>query len=107
MPGPVKNFTQPTGLSFLLTNPMPIPDVTIKLDAFRYMRRQMYTFFKFGLVKQGGTIHSIAPAPNFTTLLRLPMPPLIRQVLVTFPPIYKTRSGRQRPLKGQLWPRTR
>jgi hypothetical protein len=107
MPGPEKAFTQPTNLSIIFDNPMPQLVLTPRISAFSYNRREIFAFFKFGLVKQSGTINVIGTSKITKIQIRLPLPPMIRQVLVTFPPIYKTRTGRARPLKGQLWPRTR
>jgi hypothetical protein len=107
MTGPVKNFSQPTGLSLLVSNMIPQISRTPRLLAFPYVRREIFVFFKFGLVMQSGTINIIGTTKLQKALIKLPLPPMMRQVLVTFPPIYKTRTGRARPLKGQLWPRTR
>jgi hypothetical protein len=107
MPGPEKNFTQPVNLSIIFDSPMPQLILTPAISAFSYNKRQVFVFFKFGLVKQSGTVNIIGNSKIIKTLITLPLPPMIKQVLVTFSPIYKTRTGRQRPLKGQLWPRTR
>lgn len=106
MPGPVKAFIPLNGLSLFIV-PVPITIMPIKFQALVVNYRIPYSFFKFGLIKQNNTVQPIGIKMSFTTTIKLPLAPLIRQMLITFPPIYKTRSGRQRPLKGQLWPRTR
>jgi len=101
-----KNFGTLNGLTQILT-PMPVVVIPISLQSIFYLYRRVFVFFKFGLVKQAGTIQSIGIRKPVSSPRTIPMAPLIKQMLVTFPPIYKTRTGRVRPLKGQLWPRTR
>lgn len=107
MTGPVKNFSQPTGLSLLVSSAVPHVVKTPQLAAYPYLRRELFVFFKFGLMIQSGVIGIIGTNKLPQMRTKIPLPPMMRQMLITFPPIYKTRTGRLRPLKGQLWPRTR
>lgn len=103
---PTKNFTDPTGTSILLIAQVPLmfPSITINAMAFKY--KEVYQFFKFGLMRQGGVVGKILTkdTPNIPSI---PKSPMMKQLILTFPPVYKERSNRERPLKGQLWPRTR
>ena len=106
MPGPAKAFGELDGLTGLVNGPSPLVRSITKIDAFTYLWRTTFTFFRFGIIQQSILISvGIKSSPR---LLR-PMQnvSVSRLMLVTFPPIYKTRTGRARPLKGQLWPRTR
>lgn len=40
-----------------------------------------------------------------TVRSKLPPPPMGRQILLTFPPIYKERGGSVRDMVAQTWPR--
>jgi hypothetical protein len=107
MTGPVKNFGTLDGITPLFEAPAPIVIPFIRLDAFTYLWRKTTTFFRFGLTHQTGIPPTVGvTSPRLSTLI-IPNVASARLMLITFPPIYKTRTGRARPLKGQLWPRTR
>ena len=107
MPGPVKNFTAPTGLSILISAPVPFKVAkVVSIYSMPYLRRWVFTFYKFGLTIAGCAKPVLISKPQ-AIRNGFPRPPMMRLMMVTFPPIYKTRTGRARPLKGQLWPRTR
>ena len=105
MPGPEKNFGTLNGITPLFQSSTPQIMPTIQINAFVWLWRKTTTFFRFGLTRTGITLIGVKPS------VRIARPfqniSASRLMLVTFPPIYKTRTGRARPLKGQLWPRTR
>lgn len=102
MSAPVKNFTDPTTLSFMPA-PYAFPPVTPPPAPKMFaLSLQLWNHYKFGLMTPSITRKSI-PVP-FTPML--PIPPMGRQVLLTFPPIYRERGGgSNRPSQGELWPR--
>jgi hypothetical protein len=105
MPGPEKNFGTLSGITPMLQSHIPQIMPTIRINAFVWLWRKTHTFFRFGLTKQAIVTIGVKPSVRITRPFQNVS--VSRLMLVTFPPIYKTRTGRARPLKGQLWPRTR
>ena len=105
MPGPEKNFGTLNGITPMLQSTVPQLRPTVTLNAFVWLWRKTNTFFRFGLTHNGITVMGIKPPAR--VIRPFQNISVTRLMLTTFPPIYKTRTGRARPLKGQLWPRTR
>ena len=110
MPTPATNFSDPTGLSRLLTS---LPALTAKPKVFNISLTPSkcffnHIFFRFGILAQNGTVRKLLTGTSKPTKLgKIPQLPTGRQIIITFPPNYRLRGVGGRPLKGQLWPRTR
>lgn len=106
MAGPDKNYGTLSGISKMLIREVPaVVTINPSLKAFPSLYIKTYSFYRYGLINFT-TNYNITPKVK-VTVSRIPQSPLMTLFLVTFPSTYKTRSGRARPIKGQLWPRTR
>ena len=105
---PTINFTDPTGLSILLIPQNVVVSTTFSLSVSAVRYQTVHTFFRWSTLLQSGTTKKIFEStPRPTRAGTIPLPPMGRQIILTFPPNYKERTGAGRPIKGQLWPRTR
>jgi len=90
MATPVKNFTDPTALSRL----SPVFFATIRTpklwSPFTQVAMLPNDFHRFTLMMTG-----VASSLFFTNIRnpRIPLPPMGRQMVLTFPPVYKSRDG--------------
>ena len=105
---PTINFTDPTGLSKLLVSQSVPASKPISLSLYPARYWIANTFFRWAIISQNGTARKIFEStPRPTRVGTIPLPPMGRQIILTFPPNYKERTGGGRPIRGQLWPRTR
>lgn len=90
MAAPVKNFTDPTTLSKMG------PDLSMLLVVPRPPQFQSLTGalliwnpFPWAMVQPG----VLAPKPVLQQQLRIPTPPMGRQMVLTFPPVYRSNDS--------------
>jgi hypothetical protein len=103
MPAPVKAFSNPTTLNWL--SPLDLPKNAVKtINSPGITAALMPSAPDYTLVVVAGMLDKSLPLNQVKTI---PLPPMGRQMLLTFPPVYKERggSGNARPTTGQLWPR--
>lgn len=98
MATPVKNFTDPTFLPMVMRGDVgigaPTPAVPIAFAALTLgLKRELI------LVSLGRP-----PVTYNTVFSPIPPPPMGRQILMTFPPIYKERGTGEVVSTGQLFP---
>ncbi len=79
----------------------PIPEIVIACG--KALVQAPHAFFRW----QTKIRLQDGPATNPLPTPRIPLPPMGRQALLTFPPIYKERvnATHNRPTSGQTWPR--
>ena len=108
MAAPTINFSDTNTLSRLVVS-LPIPKLSIlKMTLSHSLCHFSHIFIKWEMIANFGTTRTLVMnIPKPTKLGKLPLLPIGRQIIITFPPIYKDRSSARRPLRGQLWPRTR
>lgn|SRR5574340_621505 len=105
MATPVKNFTDPTGV-FRMLSSRSIP-ITAGISIIKEPGRMQIVFLPKAasyLMFQGpADIQAGDKRVGITNEVRskLPPPPMGRQILLTFPPIYKERAG---ATIGQVYP---
>ena len=108
MTAPSSAFINPTGLSLFVSQNKPVNTNITNLPLMQTKCFFPNTFFKFSIVGLGNILPRMLTGTNKPVLVgRIPRFPTGRQIILTFPPNYKLRSGAGRPLRGQLWPRTR
>lgn len=96
MASPTKNFQDPTTLS-RMGPVMPVNAVVPRLAVMLTAGWMPHNFHPWVLV-QGGVQ---GPRVGGQMTPRIPTPPMGRQLILTFPPIYKSRQG----IKiGQIYP---
>ena len=104
MATPVINFTDPVGMSRFFIAPLPLSKPRIfHLDFTPQLCKLVFRFKKYAILLPMGKPQLLVlntPKPGKTWLVT-------NLHIVTFPSVYKERGSRLRPVKGQLWPRTR
>lgn len=103
MAAPTKNFQDPTGKSGMLA-PLPSPRqprISVPFGGALTILPWVSNRWSINLPGIGFGI-----APQSPKQPRIPIPPMGRQMLLTFPPIYRERgAAANRPAEGQTWPR--
>lgn len=98
MASPAKNFSDPTGISALFSA-LPVParaPLTIGLVSSKLLPN---SFCRWALLRIGALARPLTAG----TIPRIPTPPMGRQIVLTFPSIYKERGGGVYAT-GQLYP---
>lgn len=96
MATPFKNFTDPTGLS-AMTASVPMVQPGLPSLGFGLLAWMPFTFIPWAMVLPGALARPLTAG----MVPRIPIPPMGRQILLTFPPIYRERGGNA---IGQLYP---
>jgi len=107
MTTPTTNFSNPTGLSKLLVSLPASKPKKACISLSVYKASLPHVFIRFGILLQNGIVRKVISGTRPPIIGKLPLFPTGKQIILTFPPNYRLRSGGIRPLKGQLWPRTR
>lgn len=112
MAAPAKNFTDPSGTPYRLGNQIPsshqsgtfIPLlVGTSLSFMSQIVLAPKAYFDNRLGMWFGGAQSKNSLDN-NVKSKLPPPPMGRQIILTFPPIYKERGGSTAITTGQLYP---
>ena len=97
MSSPTINFTDPNGLSAFFSVNVPVSSVSL-VSLLPSLVLLPNVFCRWSLLCPGHSCPPLALGAN----PRIPLPPMGRQVVLTFPPIYKERpKGRT---EGQIFP---
>jgi hypothetical protein len=90
MAAPVKNFTDPTTLSKLGPDvPMPLVQPGIPTFGMSQTICLIWNPYPWALTQLG----TMGPKPVIQEALRIPTPPMGRQMVLTFPPVYRSNDG--------------
>jgi hypothetical protein len=97
--GQTKNYSDPTGPNFgSLRVPTTFP--TPASLGMNLAASMVWTKWKYEMWYPA----QMMPPLAIKTVVRIPTPPMGRQIILTFPPIYKERGGGDHATTGQLYP---